>query len=177
MRIVFFSVIGKTGEELLGAFLLGMVDDLFRVALFHNDAAVHEDDAVGYVPGKGHLVGDNDHGHIFLRQGADDLQNFAGQFRVKRGGRLIKEKDLRIHGQCASNGYTLLLTDGELLGIGVSFVGQPHFLKQGHAALDSVVLAAAKHIDLCIGQILQHGVVGEKVEILEDQTEIAADIL
>ena len=47
-------------QELTGALLLRVVDDLPGGALLHDDAAVHEDHLIGHVPGKGHLVGDDD---------------------------------------------------------------------------------------------------------------------
>src|ERR1700761_4728898 len=42
-------------EELLGALLLGVVEDRFRVALLDHDAAVHEDDLVADLAGEADL--------------------------------------------------------------------------------------------------------------------------
>ena len=100
------------GEELPGALLPGALDDLAGVALLHDDAAAHEDDLVGHVPGKGHLVGDDDHGGLLLRQTPDDLEHLAGELRVQGGGRLIKAEDVRGQGQGPGDGYPLLLAAG-----------------------------------------------------------------
>jgi len=50
-------------EEGPGAFVLGVADDLLCWALFDDGAFCHEDDAVGYVAGEVHFVGDHHHGH------------------------------------------------------------------------------------------------------------------
>ena len=93
------STLRIPGEELPGALLRGVLDDLMGWALLHNDAAIHEDDLIGHIPGEGHLVGDDDHGGLLLRQGADDLEHLTGELRVQGGGGLIKAKDVRVEGQ------------------------------------------------------------------------------
>ena len=67
------SILGVAREELAGAFLLWVVDDLLGVTLLHDDAAVHEDHLVRNIPSEGHLMGDDDHGGFLLRQAPDDL--------------------------------------------------------------------------------------------------------
>ena len=73
------SILGVAGQELPGAFLLGMVDDLVGVALLHDHASIHEDHLIRHITGKGHFVGDDDHGSLLLRQIANDPQYLAGQ--------------------------------------------------------------------------------------------------
>ena len=41
---------------------------LCRRALFNDSAAVHEYDMIGHIAGKRHLVGDDDHGGVLVRQ-------------------------------------------------------------------------------------------------------------
>ncbi|MBQ9066927.1 MAG: hypothetical protein IJ133_05320 [Clostridia bacterium] len=53
-------------------------------------------------------MGNNDYCHPVLCQAANDLQDLPGQLRVQRRGRLIKEKDLRIHGERPGVGHPLL---------------------------------------------------------------------
>ena len=73
------------------ALVLRVVDDIFGLALFHNDAACHKDHAVGHAAGKGHLMRHDEHGHLFFGERLDHAQDVAGQFRVKRAGRLIEK--------------------------------------------------------------------------------------
>ena len=129
-------MLGNAGEELSGALLLGIGNDILGVALLHDDTAVHKDHAVSYIPGKAHFVSDNDHGHMFLGKLANDLENLTGQFRIQCGGGLVKEKDLRLHSQGTGDGHTLLLSAGELAGIGTSLVGKAHLL--GFGSFDGV---------------------------------------
>jgi len=72
-------------EEVFGAFVFGIAEDLFRGAFFHNNTAVHKDDAVCDGTGKGHFMGDDDHRHIFFCQRTDDLQNLLGQLGIQCG--------------------------------------------------------------------------------------------
>ena len=84
-----------------------MVEHLFGRALLHDEAAVHEDDAVGHVAGEAHLVGDHDHGHAALRQAFHDAQHVAHEFGVQRAGGLVEQHDVRVHGKRAGDGHAL----------------------------------------------------------------------
>src|SRR6476646_12159588 len=53
-------------EEGLRALLARVGDDLPRVAALDDDAAVHEDQGVGDLPGEPDLVRDHDHRHVQL---------------------------------------------------------------------------------------------------------------
>ena len=52
-------------EEFLAALFFGIVEELFRRGLFHQDPIGHQDDAIGHFPRKAHFMGDADHGHPF----------------------------------------------------------------------------------------------------------------
>lgn len=60
------------GQKVASALLGGMVDHLGSIALLDDGATIHKHHAVGHVAGKGHLVGDNGHGHGLVGQVADD---------------------------------------------------------------------------------------------------------
>lgn len=45
-------VFREAGQELFGALLLRVVDDLLGIALLHDEAAVHEDHLIRHVPAK-----------------------------------------------------------------------------------------------------------------------------
>ena len=58
-------------EEILQPLGFGRTKDGLGGAFLGDDAPVHEDDPAGDLPGKAHLVGDDDHGHVLLGQAAD----------------------------------------------------------------------------------------------------------
>ena len=88
-------------EELSGTLFPGVVDELFGRAFFHDHAAIHEQDAVGHIAGKVHLMGNNDHRGLAVSKITQDLQHLAGQLRVKGAGWFIKAKDIRFQRQGA----------------------------------------------------------------------------
>ena len=71
-----------------------MLDDLVRRTLFDDHAAVHENDPVGHVSGKRHLVRHNDHRHLLLGERPDDAQHLARKLGVERGRRLIEAENV-----------------------------------------------------------------------------------
>ena len=117
-------------QKLLGALLLGVVDELAGRAFLHHDAAVHEQDAVGHVPGEVHLMGDDDHGGLSVGEVAQDTEDFAGQLRVEGAGGLIEAEDVRVERQRAGDGHPLLLTAGELVGVVACPLRQAHLGQQ-----------------------------------------------
>ena len=84
--------------EAAGALFLRVLDELPGRALLHHHAAVHEQDAVGHVTGKVHLVGHDDHGGLAVGQVPQNAQHLAGQLRVQRAGRLVEAEDIRVQG-------------------------------------------------------------------------------
>ena len=71
-----------------------------------------------------HMVRDQDHGNaLFTVEPLDGIEHLAAALRVKHGGRLVEHDALRLHGQHACDGHTLLLSAGEQLRrIGPVFV-------------------------------------------------------
>ncbi len=134
-----------------------------RLAVLHDDAAVDEDDPVGCLTGKAHLVGHHQHGHALLRQRLHDAQHLAHHFRVQRGGRLVEEHDLRLQGQRTGDGDALLLAAGELIGIGVTLVRQPHGLEQGHGPLLGGLFIHTLHLHRGQHDVVQHRLVGKRL--------------
>ena len=106
-------------QELLCSFLGRIAEYGFRMSFFYDDSLVHEYYTAADRARERHFMGNNDHGHLFICQLADDLEDLAGQRRVQGAGRLIKEKDLGIKGEGAGNRDTLLLTAGKLAGVGI----------------------------------------------------------
>ena len=122
-------------------------------------------------------MGHDDHGHLLLRQFPDDLQDFPRQLRIQRGSRLVKEQDLRVHCQCPGNGNTLLLSAGQLVGIGVCLVRQAHLFQQGQGFLPYFLFLPFLHQHRRFHHVFQHRVVREQVEVLEYQTKHPPDLL
>lgn len=96
---------------------------------FHHCAVLHKDYFVGYMPGKAHLMGDDQHGHAFVCQRAHDREHLSGQLRVQGGGRLIKIDDLRLGGDGPCNGHPLLLPARQLAGIEIPVIQQSYLLQ------------------------------------------------
>ena len=57
-------------------------------------------------------------------------ENLTDQFGVERGGRLVEEHDLRIHGERTGNRDTLLLTSGQLGRVVVRAISKPHSIEK-----------------------------------------------
>ena len=96
-------------EESLGCRLGRAFDHLPGGAFFHDAAVAHENHLIGNIAGKGHFMGHQKHGHAIGGQRADHRENFADQFGVEGGGRLVEQHNLGLHRQGAGNGDALLL--------------------------------------------------------------------
>ena len=77
-------------QEVLRAVALGVIEHLIGRALLDDNAAVHEDDAIGHVAGEAHLVRDHDHRHAAARELLHDTQDIAHELGVERTRRLIE---------------------------------------------------------------------------------------
>ena len=64
----------------------------------------------------------------------DDVQDLLGHFRVRGGGWLVKEHDLRLHSHGPDDGQPLLYS-AESCRILISLVSQTHPAQQGHGSL------------------------------------------
>ena len=115
-----------TTQEVLGAFLCRVDENRFRRPLFQYFAARQEQHPVGHGVGKAQFMGDNQHGHAFIGQFFHGLQNLADKLGIKRRCGLVKQHDFRLHGQRPGNGHALLLSTGQLRGIGVRLPRQSH---------------------------------------------------
>ena len=104
--------------------VLRMIENHIGVSLFQKLSVRHKQYSVSDLPCKAHLMCNDDHCHSFFCKLFHDVQNFPDHFRIKRGCRLIKQHDLRIHGKRPGNSNSLLLSAGELCRIFPSFVFQ-----------------------------------------------------
>ena len=119
-----------------------------------------------------HLVGDDHHGDAQLAVDVlNQLQDLPGGFGVQGAGGLVAQQHLGIGGQSPGDGNALLLTAGELRGIGLGLVRQPHQLQQ-LPGLGLGLLPA--HPGQLHGEadVLQTGALHQQVEPLEDHGDL-----
>ena len=118
-----------------------------------------------------HLVGDDHDGHAqLLVDLLEQIQNLAGGVGIQRGGGLVAEQHLRIHRQRTGDGHALLLTAGELAGIGLHAVAQAHEVEQ---LLRALLRVAPGHMgDLHrIAHVADGVALGHQVEVLKDHAD------
>jgi hypothetical protein len=114
----------KTPDPLI---LLSRAEYLLGRPLSQKIPGLHEDDPVGQLPCKAHVVSNDDHGHPLVRQGVDGIKYLSHQLRIEGGGRLVKEHQFRFHGQSPGDGYPLLLPPGKGGGKHPSLSDRPTF--------------------------------------------------
>ena len=115
------------------------------------------------------------HRHMLLRQLADVLEDFAGQFGLERRGRFIKEQHLGIERHGARDAHALLLPAAELARIRMGARFETHLREQRHGALLGLGTGASQHDRLRLGDVAQDGEVREQVEILKYKPDAQAD--
>ena len=96
----------------------GWPSTLARVAGLDDHAAVHEHQLVADLAGEADLVRHDDHRHAVDGEVAHHLEHLADQLRVERGGRLVEQHELRLHGQRPGDGDALLLAARQLVRVG-----------------------------------------------------------
>ena len=122
---------------------------------------------VAHVPGKGHLVGHNDHGRALPGKVAHNGKHLTHHFRVQSRGGLVKEQQLRVHGESPGNGHPLLLTAGNLPGPGMDIGGHAHLFQVLHGIGLRFLPALFQHLRLAHHTVFQHGHVGKQIKGLK----------
>ena len=164
-----------TCEELLCTLMLRVAYDV--TSLLHDNSAVHEHELICDIPRESHLMCNDDHRHLLLGKLSYNLKNARRKLRVECRRRLVKEKDLRVKRQSSCYGYSLLLSSREVAGVGVRLFGHVELLKKCIADGVSLLLALLVHVYERLRDVASYGEVREKVEVLEHETELAADLL
>src|SRR2546429_7894300 len=67
-------------QELLRAITAGAAEEIGLQRVLDDFALVHEDDAMRYLAGKTHLMGDDHHGHAFAGEIDHHVEHFADHF-------------------------------------------------------------------------------------------------
>ena len=117
-------------------------------------------------------MSDHHHGHAAGGQLLHDIQHLAHHFRVQCGGRLVEQHDLRLHHHGADDGNPLLLSAGKLNGVSIRPVSQTHTRQQGARLLFGLGLVHVLDLDGSNDHILQNGLVGEQIEVLEHHAHL-----
>ena len=154
--------------------MLGVREELLRGLIFLDPALIDEDDAVGYLAGKAHLVGDHQHGDAGVGQLLHQLQHLADHLRVKGGGGFVEQDDIRVHGQSTGNGNALLLAAGKALGEDIGLIGQAHAGQQLVGTGGGLLLVLELEQFRGQAEVLLDGQVGEEVEVLEHHAHLLA---
>ena len=135
---------------------------------------MHEHHLRADVPGEGHLVSHHQHGHALLGQRLHDVQHLAHHFRVQSGGGLVEQQHLRVHGQRPGDGHPLLLTAGDLPGLGVDIGGHTHLFQIFQCLLPGLLLAALEDLHLSHHAVFEDRHIVEQVEGLEHHAHMGA---
>ena len=162
-------------EELPEPLGLRVGHHLARVALVLDQALVQEEELVRRLAGEAHLVGHDQHRPPLGGEGAHHPQHLVDELRVERAGRLVEEHHLGVHRQRPRDRHPLLLPAGELARVVAALVGDADLGEHRLGLRRRLGLAAAEHVDLRGGDVLEHGHVLPEIELLEDHRELRAD--
>lgn len=151
-------------EEALGALAAGVGEELVRTADLDDAAVGHEHDVVGGRAGETRLMGDHDHRHPVAGELTHDLQDLVDHLGVERGGGLVEQHRLALHGEGPGDGDTLLPAAGELGGILVRPVARTGPVEEFTGALVGVLPLAPADADPARRDDLQDRPAGEEVK-------------
>lgn len=159
-------------QEVLGAGLLRVAEDLLRSALLHHVTVGHEDHPVGHLAGEAHLVRDHDHRHATLREVAQNLQHLAHHLGVQGAGRLVEQHDVRVHRQGPRDRDALLLPTGQVRRLRVRLLRQPDLLEQPDRRRPRLLLGGPLGLHGREHHVLDRRHMREQVEVLEDHADV-----
>ena len=98
------------------------------------------------------------------------VQHLAHHLGIQGGGWLVKKHDLGPHGEGPGDGDALLLSAGELVGVGVPLILQTHGLQQLHGLALALLLIPLFNQGGGQHDVVQHRQVGKEVKLLEHHT-------
>jgi hypothetical protein len=128
---------------------------------------VHEYDPVGGLAREAQLVGDDQHGHPAFGEVAHHGEDFADQFGIECGSRLVEQHDFGPHGEGAGDRHALLLAAGQFDRIGIALVREAHAREQGFGVADRFLARTLEDRDRAFDQVLDRRQMLEQVEALE----------
>ena len=169
-REVLGRALGK--DERFGNVGFRVGEHIADVADLGDAALVDDGHALTDLLDDAHLVRDDDDRHAerlvdLLEQTEDRLRGV----RVEGAGGLVAQEVFRPRRQGAGDGHALLLTAGELRGIGLRAVGQSDELEQLLGARLRLVALDARDLER-EADVAQHRALLEQVEALEDHADV-----
>src|SRR3954469_20169462 len=159
-------------KELLGAGVLRIAEESIGRAFFDDLPVGHEDDTIGHLAGKPHLVGDANHGHAVVCEADHRVEHFLDHFRIESRGRFIKQHDLGLHAESTRDRNTLLLTARELSRILLGLLTNAHPLEIFSRGRLRIGLADTARANGREHAVLQDRHMRKKVEALKDHADI-----
>src|ERR1043165_845491 len=162
-------------QKVLRPLLLRRAQQLARLALLDDLAAVDEDHPVRYLAREAHLVRDHDHRHAIVREQTHDGEHFADQFGIESRRGLVEEDCLRTHRQRPRDRHALLLAAGKPVRVVVLPAGQADAQQQCARPLDCLGTGLVLHIDRALDHVLERGAVRKKIEALKHHRDLFAD--
>ena len=162
--------------------MFALVEDLPRVAGFHDLAGVHHLDALGHLGHHAQIVGDqDDRGAVGLLQVLHDVQDLRLHGHVQRRGRLVRDQDLGIAGQGHGDHHALALAAGHGVGIAAERafgIRQAHLGEHVHRDAPGLahgdLLVAANALAHLLAHA--HGGIQAGHGVLEDHGELLAPV-
>jgi hypothetical protein len=161
-------------QESLKSFVARTSENFLRVALFHDETVVHEDDPIGDVPSEVHLMRDDEHRHSLTSKITDYGQNLADELGVEGRGDLVKQQQARLHRKAPGDRHPLLLPARKLYGIRFSFVGQPDLAQKVSCLCLGLCTRHTLDMNRRLDDVAKHRHMREEVEVLEHHSHPGA---
>ena len=154
---------------------LGRGKDGRNKALFHDFAVVEDRNVIADLLHHAHLVCDDDDGDAKLFVDvADQLEDLARRLGVERARGLVAEQNFGVRGEGAGDGHALLLSAGELRGIGLGLILEPHDLEEFQSSLFAPLLLSPQSGKLHReADVIEAVSLHQQVEALEDHRDLA----
>ena len=154
---------------------LGRGKDGRNKALFHDFTVVEDRNVIADLLHHAHLVCDDDDGDAKLFVDvADQLEDLARRLGVERARGLVAEQNFGVRGEGAGDGHALLLSAGELRGIGLGLILEPHDLEEFQSSLFAPLLLSPQsgklHREADVSEAVS---LHQQVEALEDHRDLA----
>ena len=143
------------------------VGDLFDTSVVHHADAVGNGERFFLIVGHEHGGGAG-----FELDAADFVAQLHTNFGVKCGKRLVEQEHSGVHGQCAGERHTLLLTARHLLRVFASLIGKTYEFQLLHGLLTAFRLAHAADFQPEF-HVLQSGHVWEQRVRLEHHGHVS----
>ena len=109
-------------------------------------------------------------GSVYIKKKSHDILT---HLRVKVTRRLVRDNDLGVVKHSTCYGYSLLLTAGELLGIGISLILKSDDIKNELNLLVQALSGKSHHL-ACERYVLCNRLGLDKSEVLEDHSDLSS---